>query len=38
MENLLYKGIGATLPMAFGGNTFYYSNYLPGSDTLTAIA
>ncbi len=38
MEKLLYNGIGAALPMAAGGKTFYYSDYLLGSDTPIASA
>jgi len=38
MEKLLYNGIGAALPMATGGKTFYYSDYQLGSDTPIASA
>jgi DUF1680 family protein len=38
MEKLLYNGIGAALPMAAGGKTFYYSDYQLGSDTPIASA
>lgn len=30
IEKLVYNGIGAALPMASGGRTFYYSNYRLG--------
>jgi hypothetical protein len=30
MERVLYNGIGAALPMAAGGKTFYYSDYILG--------
>lgn len=32
-ERLLYNGIGAALPMADGGQTFYYADYRVGSGT-----
>ena len=35
IEKLLYNGIGAALPMAGRGRTFYYSNYHLGSATKT---
>ena len=33
IERLLYNGIGAALPMAGAGDTFYYSDYRIGSGT-----
>jgi len=38
IEKLVYNGIGAALPMAPAGKTFYYSEYCLGSNTPFASA
>jgi DUF1680 family protein len=38
IEKMVYNGIGAALPMAPAGKTFYYSDYQLGSDTPIASA
>jgi DUF1680 family protein len=38
IEKMIYNGIGAALPMASAGKTFYYSDYQLGSDTPIASA